>query len=162
MLFASMWSVSFSCIYMCINSSNSGGAPVRVAPRPRGDTDDENPPPLPPPSSPSPRRRPSGSLIGNAGWPQGRRRRGVLPTRMPGGGGHRGFSAAAGHRRWRPGGRCGGSGHVGCGSTFPDAGSGLAAARSGLGDPDDSGPRDDCGRRRHNVSSMPGAVAERW
>lgn len=66
------------------------GGPCRS--RPRGDPDDEKssaaaPSLLLPFVLPPPER-----LVGNAGRPQGRRRRrGVLPTRMPSGGEHRGL-----------------------------------------------------------------------
>lgn len=78
------------------------------------------------------------------------------PQGCPAAGNTGGFSTVAGHRRWWLDGRRGGLGHAGCGSTFLDAGSSLATARSGLGDPDDGG------RRRRDVSAMLGVVFERW
>lgn len=94
------------------------------------------------------------SVVGNAGRPQGRRGGG---GRFPQGchAGTPGFPRG-GSQEVVVDGRRGGLGHAGCGSTFLDAGSSLAAARSGLGDPDDGG------RRRRDVSAMLGVVFERW
>ncbi|EEC78727.1 hypothetical protein OsI_18910 [Oryza sativa Indica Group] len=108
----------------------------------------------PPWSSPSTRRRLSGSSAKPDGHKDGGG--GTLPSRgCPAAGDTGGFSAAADHRRWRPDGRRSGSAHAGCGSAFPGAKSSLPAVRSGLGDPNDGGPRGDGGKRRRTV-------VERW